>query len=84
MQWWSCDDTDNSERPWRWWNIFHDFDYLIAQVMQIHFQHIPGEKNYLTDFLAKSGMKRNSFLKLGSNYGFNMLFYFLSLFLEWY
>ncbi|KAK8677594.1 hypothetical protein V6N13_143123 [Hibiscus sabdariffa] len=48
------------QRPWRWWKILHDIDCLAAQIKHIKFQHVPREHNYLSDFLAKSGMYSSS------------------------
>ncbi|KAK8628868.1 hypothetical protein V6N13_009448 [Hibiscus sabdariffa] len=51
------------QRPWRWWKILYDIDCLAAQIKHIKFQHIPREHNYLSDFLAKSGMYSSSSFK---------------------
>ncbi|KAK8540831.1 hypothetical protein V6N13_038574 [Hibiscus sabdariffa] len=51
------------QRPWRWWKIHHDIDCLATQIKHIKFQHISREHNYLSDFLAKSGMYSSSSFK---------------------
>ncbi|EOY10058.1 Uncharacterized protein TCM_025446 [Theobroma cacao] len=48
--------TNNSQRPWEYWQIFNEMDALSHMIGNITFIHVPREGNSL----AKLGVDRSS------------------------